>query len=242
MHAPRDLVSLDLLLEGKVLPLHRNHVVLALDPALQADGSHVSLLKMQGIDLADEADEIYAEVDEITRKRMACHAIIAPRDLACPQQVQMETGPRLTRDAGRAHHSSPPASAPATGLVACSTEQVTSRVQYRAGVQYDTNLYSGAVARAQPTCVAPYARYLPALGCIFGVSAGAPILCRSRTHSFDCAVQGEQGCDHCIVEACHMGISWPHTRSAPLNTKLTPRTHDTHTAYKRGRAWGRVFV
>ena len=131
MHAPRDLVSLDLLLEGKVLPLHRNHVVLALDSALQADGSHVSLLKMQGIDLADEADEIYAEVDEITRKKMSCHAIIAPCDLACPQQVQMETGPRLTRDAGRAHHSTPPASAPATGLLHGASDEPRTIPRWR---------------------------------------------------------------------------------------------------------------
>ena len=111
--APRDLVSLDLLEGNNMLPLHRLRLELALDPPLQADGRHVLLLKMQGIDLADEADEIDAEVDEITRKKMACSAIIAPYDLAISetqhcQMSQQEIGTRPTRDAGRPHRSSPP--------------------------------------------------------------------------------------------------------------------------------------
>ena len=108
--APRDLVSLDLLEENSMLPLHRLRLELALDPPLQADGRHVLLLKMQGIDLADEADEIDAEVDEITRKKTACSAIIAPCDLAISetQQTRQEIGARPTRDARRAHRSSPP--------------------------------------------------------------------------------------------------------------------------------------
>ena len=107
--APRDLVSLDFL-EGNVFPLHRLRLALALDPARQADGRHVSLLKMQGIDLADEAEEIDAEVDEITRKSLATIALC---DLATSetQQVQPEIGACLTRDASRAHRSSPPARA-----------------------------------------------------------------------------------------------------------------------------------
>ena len=112
--APRDLVSLDLLEGNSVLPLHRLRLELALDPPLQADGRHVSLLKMQGIDLADEADEIDAEVDEITRKKTACSASIAPCDLAGfdtmvqrPRQMQQEISARRTREACRIHVSSP---------------------------------------------------------------------------------------------------------------------------------------